>query len=155
MGDAIERSPTKVHAFFKQHKRKQPPQTHCKGADVAPKTKNTNITQVEDVPNNNNNAAPSTSSTIEGLPNDIIPTELGNEFDEDLVIPEIRLNATNDELVPPTTLNDISDEELEYHLSHCERDSIETIIHSGINGRSTGRNPTRGHDQRQDRWEVC
>ena len=108
MGDAIERSPTKVHAFFKQHKRKQP-QADFKGADVAPMTKNT---QADGAPNNNNNAAPSTSSTMEGLPNDIIPTELGNEYDEDLVIPEIRLNATIDELVPPTILSDISDEEL-------------------------------------------
>ena len=85
MGDAIP----KVHAFFKQHKRK----ADFKGADVAPNgnrnINNTNINQADGVApintdndGNNTNAEP---STMEGLPNvatptPTLPTELGNEL---------------------------------------------------------------------------
>ena len=87
MGDAISPTTNKVHAFFKQHKRK----ADFKGADVAPKEKINHADGTAPINTNNNNninAEPSTSSTMEGPPNVVVtptptelPTELGNDFD--------------------------------------------------------------------------
>ena len=109
MGDAIQQSTSKVHAFFKQHKRK----ADFKCADVVPKGKINHADGTTPINTNNNNdtnAVPSTSSTMEGPPNVVVtptptelPTELGNDFDE-LELPETRLNAMS-ELMPE--INDI------------------------------------------------
>ena len=142
MEDAIIERPkeTQTHAFFKQFKRKQP--SDFKGAAGAAPNKNTRADA-----GTSNDAVQSTSTA-----EDIVPTILGNDNEnEEPAIPEIRLNAnTDDELLPPETMTDISDEELEYHLSHLERDSIDTIIHSGMNGRVNH----QLQPQRQDAWEV-
>ena len=145
MGDANERPTTsKVHAFFQQHKRKHA--NDFKGTGVAPIN---NITSADVATNNNNTVPQPTASTMEGLPNDNRTTRPEDELADELARPEKRLNVTN-ELVPPEVLlNDISDEELEYHLSNLGSASVETVIHSGINGRSPAGNP----NQRQERWD--
>ena len=156
MGDAnananASQKTSKVHAFFKQTKRKQAETSaDFKDADVAPKNKNlNNRTDVAHI------TAPTTTSTMENWSNSSTPTNiLGNEFDDELrIIPEIHLDATNTLAPPETDLTDISDEELEYHLANLERESIETIIHNGINGRGMTGNPNQGHNhgQNQDR----
>ena len=132
MGDATSNtspsntSPSKVHAFFKQHKRKQA--ADFKGADVAPK-KTTN-TQADDAAriNDTNGVTPSTSSRVDPPNNKTADGTRHDDFvieDTELAEAETRTNAISEYLMPPLNDNEISDEELEYHLSHLERESIQ------------------------------
>ena len=118
------------HSFFKQFKRKKP-------ADYkAPQNKNTRA----NVNNTNDDAMPSASTSAQEAvtPTIILGNEIGSD-NEEPVVPESHLNATNyDDFTP--TMTDISDEELEWHLSNLERDSINTIIHQGMNGRMNQEN---------------
>ena len=129
--------------------------------------------QISNTNDNTNMDGPSTGSTVESTrqqrhnnsTSPTVPTEgdLGIIFDEEIELevemPETRTNAVN-ELIPPSYEEnyDISDEELEHHLSHLERASIQTIIHSGLNGRNPAE--TVGQHRRwnerergQDQWD--
>ena len=153
MGDATSNptSPSKVAlAFFKQHKRKIA--ADLKGAD-APKIKITNTNQaVEETAQNNgtNSATPSTNSTME-------PTAEETQHDfviEDVALAEIRTNAISEHLLPPMSDDiEISDEELEHHLAHLERESIQTIVHNGLNGRQPIGTGNVGHGRQSNEYE--
>ena len=138
MGDANDNgttntppSTTIVHPFFTQQKRRRANSDASSNFNQEAAAPNTYITGADDA-------------------SDLTPTVSTMEYGRPALTEE---TIPNDNLsVPPTVrLNDISDEELEYHLASLERNiSTETVIHSGINGRlPQQRDPPQRWDERE------
>ena len=136
MGDANDNGTTIVHPFFTQQKRRRA------NSDANP--------------NFNQEAA---------APNDYITGEAADDASnltptstmEDRAAHTEESTPSDNLSVPPTVrINDISDEELEYHLASLERNiSTETVIHSGINGRQPQQRDPQRWDERERESLVC